>query len=572
MEAHRNARSVSQVAERDSSRRIPSKENLHVEFKSEKHRPQSDAEIIDNIVAFANAEGGTLYLGVEDDGTITGASSQHVDISGLAAFVYNQTVPPISVRADVVVVDDCDVVEIEVLPSQQIVASKRGRIVQRRLRSGDVPEVVPMYPSQFIARLSQQREYDYSDQPAPGATMDDLDSRARILLRERIRQTHGDQHLLALSYEDFDRALDLVVEGNEGMQPSISGLLMIGTVESLRRCIPTAQASFQVLSGTSPRKNDDPFILPLVQMFDYVDALMQPWNSNHEIKSGLIHVNISDFDYQAFREAMVNAFCHRDYTEMSPVRFRIDDEGLTISNPGGFIQGVDTTNLLSAQPHSRNRQLSSILKTAGYAEQIGRGVDVIYQGAISSSGTLPDYSQSNVGEVVLFLRRAVPDAAFARMITGIEQRRNASLSLWELIVLSLLAEYHRLTVGQMHEYSHVDTRRLNSAIEGLVEEGVVVASGSGASRSFILGTLAYEEAGNREGFLRQREMSKGQRMNVIIDLARANGDVVTTAQVMDRLGLSYISAYRMLKTLQNDEILRHEGSGPSSRYRIVKSR
>ena len=61
-------------------------------------------------------------------------------------------------------------------------------------------------------------------------------------------------------------------------------------------------------------------------------------------------------------------------------------------------------------------------------------------------------------------------------------------------------------------------------------------------------------------------------MNVIIDLARANGDVVTTAQVMDRLGLSYISAYRMLKTLQNDEILRHEGSGPSSRYRIVKSR
>ena len=257
---------------------------------------------------------------------------------------------------------------------------------------------------------------------------------------------------------------------------------------------------------------------------------------------------------------------------MSPVRFRIDDEGLTISNPGGFIQGVDTTNLLSAQPHSRNRQLSSILKTAGYAEQIGRGVDVIYQGAISSSGTLPDYSQSNVGEVVLFLRRAVPDAAFARMITGIEQRRNASLSLWELIVLSLLAEYHRLTVGQMHEYSHVETRRLNSAIEGLVEEGVVVASGSGASRSFILGTLAYEEAGNREGFLRQREMSKGQRMNVIIDLARANGDVVTTAQVMDRLGLSYISAYRMLKTLQNDEILRHEGSGPSSRYRIVKSR
>ena len=98
-----------------------------------------------------------------------------------------------------------------------------------------------------------------------------------------------------------------------------------------------------------------------------------------------------------------------------------------------------------------------------------------------------------------------------------------------------------------------------------------MASGSGTSRSFILGALAYEEAGNREGFLRQREMSRGQRTNLIVELARAHGGVITTAQVMDRLGLSYISAYRMLKTLQNDGILRHEGSGPSSHYRIVKS-
>lgn len=68
MEAHRNTQSASHVVERDSSRRIPLKENLYVEFKSEKHRPQSDAEIIDNIVAFANAEGGTLYLGLKTMG------------------------------------------------------------------------------------------------------------------------------------------------------------------------------------------------------------------------------------------------------------------------------------------------------------------------------------------------------------------------------------------------------------------------------------------------------------------------------------------------------------------------
>ena len=47
---------------------LPAKESLTVEFKSEQKRPQSHDEIVDNVVALANTEGGTLYLGIEDDG------------------------------------------------------------------------------------------------------------------------------------------------------------------------------------------------------------------------------------------------------------------------------------------------------------------------------------------------------------------------------------------------------------------------------------------------------------------------------------------------------------------------
>lgn len=52
---------------------LPTKESLTVEFKSERQRPQTDDEIVDNVVAMANTEGGTLYLGVEDDGMVTGS-------------------------------------------------------------------------------------------------------------------------------------------------------------------------------------------------------------------------------------------------------------------------------------------------------------------------------------------------------------------------------------------------------------------------------------------------------------------------------------------------------------------
>lgn len=60
---------------------LPDRESLTVEFKSEQRRPQSDDEIVDNIVALANTQGGTLYLGIEDNGTVTGVSEQHSNIT-----------------------------------------------------------------------------------------------------------------------------------------------------------------------------------------------------------------------------------------------------------------------------------------------------------------------------------------------------------------------------------------------------------------------------------------------------------------------------------------------------------
>ena len=101
----------------------------------------------------------------------------------------------------------------------------------------------------------------------------------------------------------------------------------------------------------------------------------------------LIRVDLPDFDRGAFREAMINAFCHRDYARMGSVRFLVDEDGLTIANPGGFIEGVSEDNLLTAQPRSRNPQLALILKAAGYVERTGRGVDTIYAGSIAAGGS-----------------------------------------------------------------------------------------------------------------------------------------------------------------------------------------
>ena len=104
---------------------LPTKESLTVEFKSGRQRPQTDDEIVDNVVAMANTEGGTLYLGVEDDGMVTGVCDRHRNVNGLAAFIFNKTVPQLSVRVTLLSESGKPVVGIEVDSSQQIVSTSQ---------------------------------------------------------------------------------------------------------------------------------------------------------------------------------------------------------------------------------------------------------------------------------------------------------------------------------------------------------------------------------------------------------------------------------------------------------------
>ncbi|WP_445300966.1 ATP-binding protein [Microcoleus sp. BR0-C5] len=62
-------------------------------------------------------------------------------------------------------------------------------------------------------------------------------------------------------------------------------------------------------------------------------------------------------------EASVNALIHRDYTKLGAVHIRWEDYGITISNPGGFVEGVSLDNLLVVEPRPRNPFLADAIKT-----------------------------------------------------------------------------------------------------------------------------------------------------------------------------------------------------------------
>ena len=548
-------------------RTIPEKESLIIEFKSDL-KLLSDSELVEAIIGMTNTDGGTLYLGVEDNGDITGVNKKHADEIGVAALIANKTVPSIAVRAEIISEENRDVLKIEIPMSRTIVASADGKILRRRLKLDGTPENIPMYPYEINTRLSELSLLDFSAQPLLDATIEDLDPNERVRLRSIIKMRKGDTALLELSDEELDKSLRIVKEENGILHPTITGMLLIGKEDRLKELMPTAKSSFQVLEGTKVRINEQ-FTKPLLASFEIFENYLKAWNPEKEMEYGLFRISIPEFSEAAFREGLVNAFCHRDYSILQMVRLAIEDDGLTISSPGGFIEGVNLNNLLTVEPHGRNQALADALKRIGLAERTGRGIDRIFEGSIVYGRPLPDYTDSTERFVKLFIQRAEPDLAFSKMILNEENRNGRKLPINALLILSTLQKERRASLQELSDAIHISEARTKANVEKLIERGLVEASGNGKSRIYILSAKVYRAQDNSVGYVRQTGIDILKYEELILKLAKQQG-YVTRDNVRELLNISNSQAYRVLKKLADKKKLVLIGTGRNARYVILK--
>ena len=549
-------------------RMIPKKETLTIEFKSDIDC-LDEKELVSEIVGMTNTEGGVLYLGVEDNGDITGVHKKHRDPNGAMALIANKTVPSLSVRAEIIEEEGIEVLQIQIPMSKTIIATSDGKIQRRRLKPDGSPENVPMYPYEIPGRLSSLSQIDYSAQILLGATMDDLDGNERDRLRNIIKYRKGDKTLLELTDEELDKALQLVKEEAGVLYPTVTGMLLLGKEDRIAELLPTAKAVFQVLEGTKVRKNEQTS-KPLLATFEMFEEYMKAWNPEREMEYGLFRVPIPEFSEAAYREGLVNAFCHRDYTVIQAVRVAIEDEGLTISSPGGFIEGVNLKNLLTVEPHGRNPVLADALKRIGLAEKTGRGIDRIFEGSIVFGRPLPDYSETTSTYVKLFIQRAEPDLAFTKMISNEENRLGRSLPINSLLILSALQSQRRLTIAEIAEVTNIGEIRAKAVVEKLVEAGLVDASGNNKARFYILSSKVYKEQDNIVGYVRQTGIDAVKYEAWIMELIQKQGGKITRDNVVELLNVTPPQAYRLLKKMSDKGRIKLVGNGRSAYYELVK--
>ena len=296
--------------------------------------------------------------------------------------------------------------------------------------------------------------------------------------------------------------------------------------------------------------------------------LQMSWHSIKEMEYGLFRIPVPEFTPGAFREGLLNAFCHRDYTQLGQVRVLIDDEGMTISSQGGFIEGVNSENLIFVEPHGRNPCLSDVLKRVGLAEKTGRGIDRIYEGSILYGRPWPDYSESTSSIVKLFVSRANPDMQFTKMIADEQNRRNQPLSINALMILSTIRNERRVTAERLSEVIHLNKSRTSSTIENLVEAGLVEAIGNGVNRSYILSAKVYKQNNESVKYVRQTDIDAVRYPELIIKLAKRQDGVITKEDVAELLKITNVQAYLQIKKLLAEGKLVLNQKGKYANYKV----
>lgn len=208
------------------------------------------------VVCLANGSGGVLLVGVEDDGTPTGARARHeggrTDSLRLQALIANNTQPPVATTVGVVDLDGASVIVVEVPDSPRVVGTTRGTYLRRAVSGDGRPMCVPYHAHEMLAHEVDRGAVDYASLPIRGARWEDLDplefERVRRLVTEA--GSRADSLLAGLSDREIAHALGLV---RDNAEVTTGALLLFGHAGALRRFVPTHEAAFRFSVGWRSR-------------------------------------------------------------------------------------------------------------------------------------------------------------------------------------------------------------------------------------------------------------------------------------------------------------------------------
>lgn len=464
-------------------------ENQFFDRKSARIRP---LDILKHLVAFANAEGGQLVIGIEDNGEITGFNYEgaHGIDEYRNIFLTELKETPISPKFDILDVkndknnDDKILVITVDVSADRVIKSYDGKVY---LRQNDSSRELNF---EQILQLQYDRGQRYfEDEIVQLSNISDLDE-------DLINYYKDLMNIGELSNEEVLKARNLMVNG----KLTNAGILLFGKNPS--KFLPQARLRVIKYSGMYQKvgteiniikertfdgaipniiKEAREFINTQLREFQYLD------------KDGKFKI-MPEYPEFAWFEGIVNALTHRNYSIRGEhIKVLIFDDRLEIISPGLLPNIVTIENILN-QRYSRNPRIARTLCEFGWVKEMNEGVKRIYSEMEKLFLKKPKYSEPN-RNVLLILENNILNRSMRtldKIKDIISEKKFENLSEGEKIILHFMYNSgEKVTTKKATELVGRGSTFCRKLLKNLEEKGLLVWHGSSVNDSTQYYTLNF---------------------------------------------------------------------------------
>lgn len=407
------------------------------------------------ICGFANAQGGTIYIGIDDRGNVTGVKNA----KKLMEDIPNKIQTGLGIVADVNLLtkNDLEYIEIKVMPSSFPI-NYHGEF---HYRSGSTKQqLTGIALSQFILQKTGLR---WEDAPVEDISVSDLDDESfKVFRREALRRKRMTDDELNISNEELLKKLHLMENGKLKRAAVLlfyhdPSVVQPGICIRIGKFGEQAEVEYQdVLEGSLLTMADR--VIDLI----YLKYLKAKISYEHDRR-----IETYPFDRNAIREAVYNAIVHNCYMFGVPIQIRIEEESIIISNHCILPDGWTVETLM--QPHESepyNPRIANVFYLAGYIETWGQGIKKICDSCRAIGAEVPTFELRGNGMRVHFA--ALQSALIKDSKVPKAQSAKNSDTLDDTLadqIIDIIKSNPTITIDQMTEHVGISRRTMTRCIE-----------------------------------------------------------------------------------------------------------
>lgn len=332
-------------------------------------------DIVRLIAGMANADGGTLLVGVEPDKGVTGIPHSQDEIQALIQSPHASLRPSLNPSCQRMQLGNLLLLIFEVASSTEVHRIAGGRAFYR------ISTENPAIPPEQIQSLKEsKRHVFYERQHVLQATVEDLDLAAVEALAEKVSDPRNPQTVLSHAYHLVD---------DSRLKPSLTMAALLLFAKDPSRWHPRCGIDFVKYEGTERRHGSSlnvvkriRFEAPLCRLIDETVGRVKEHIRERTILHDLFFRERLEYPIFAWQEALVNAVAHRDYSLTgAPVEIWMFDDRIEVRSPGLPPSPVTIEQLRQHQRvhFSRNPLLVRVLADLGYSREMGEGIPRMFQ-------------------------------------------------------------------------------------------------------------------------------------------------------------------------------------------------